>query len=218
MKQNYWEEEYKTTNKDYLWGLQPNSILSKYAELIPQNGKILDIGVGEGRNALFFAKQGFSVEGIDISDTAIQRCMKLSQEYNLNIDAKVDDITSFEIKPNSYSLIILSNVLNFFPDHDIRSIVEKVKKGLSKNGLVYINVFDDLEPGRVKAIEQYRQLGEHSFYNERLEMFIHYFTKSELEGYFLNYKPISLCQSRSLDMTHGESHYHSTLELLAQKP
>ncbi|MFJ7472132.1 class I SAM-dependent methyltransferase [Peribacillus frigoritolerans] len=215
MKQNIWEKEYR--NVDSLWGFKPNGILSQYVEMLPENGEILDIGIGEGRNALFFAAQGFVVEGIDISETAVERCLELSKEHNLNVNAKIQDITSFEIESNKYSLIILSNVLNFFPDNEIKNIIDKVKNGLQKNGLVYINVFDDKEPGRKKAPERYEQLAEHTFYMESSNMFLHYFTKSELEGFFTDYKTISLSQSYSLDITHGQPHFHSTLEIMSQK-
>lgn len=215
MKQNIWEKEYR--NVDSLWGFKPNGILSQYVGMLPDNGEVLDIGIGEGRNALFFAAQGFVVEGIDISETAVERCLELSKEHNLNVDAKIQDITSFEIEPNKYSLIILSNVLNFFPDNEIKNIIDKVKNGLQKNGLVYINVFDDKEPGRKKAPERYEQLAEHTFYKESSNMFLHYFTRSELEGFFTDYKTISLSQSYSLDITHGQPHFHSTLEIMSQK-
>ena len=215
MKQSIWEKEYK--NADNLWGSVPNSTLSRYVEMLPVNGEVLDIGIGEGRNALFFAKQGFAVEGIDISQTAISRCLELSKEHNLNIKAKVQDITSFEIEPNKYSLIILSNVLTFFDDNDIKLIIKKVKNGLAKNGLVYINVFDEYEPGREKALEKYEELANNTFYNKDSNLIIHYFTRKELEGFFEDYKTISFSQVYSLDMTHGKPHYHSTLELLSQK-
>jgi len=125
MKQNVWEKEYK--NVSNLWGLIPNNILLNYIDLLHEGGKVLDIGVGEGRNALFFAKSGFKVEGIDISETAINRCLELSKEYEVHIDAKVEDITTFEIKKEEYSLIILSNVLNFFPIVIFKKLLTKQK-------------------------------------------------------------------------------------------
>lgn len=73
MKQGYWEKEYR--NVENLWGYAPSNQLSKYIDLIPKSGKILDIGIGEGRNAIFLAMKGYEVEGIDISNTAIKRCM-----------------------------------------------------------------------------------------------------------------------------------------------
>lgn len=53
MKLNVWEKEYR--NVDSLWGFNPNSVLSQYVEMLPENGEVLDISIGEGRNALFFA-------------------------------------------------------------------------------------------------------------------------------------------------------------------
>ena len=210
-----WEDEYK--NSELLWGMKPNSTLAQYAELVPAEGKVLDIGIGEGRNAFFFAQKGFAVEGIDLSETAIKRCLAISEKLQLNIEAKVDDITTFDIQPNHYSLIILSNVLNFFPEEEIALIIDKVKKGLVKDGLVYVNAFDINEPSRKKAIDKYKRLGRNSFFDSTNNMFLHYFTKDEFEGFFTTYRTIKTGYTYALDLSHGEPHYHSTLELLAQK-
>jgi len=197
--------------------MKPNSTLTQYAELVPAEGKVLDIGIGEGRNAFFFAQKGFAVEGIDLSETAIKRCLSISEKLQLNIEATVDDITTFDIQPNHYSLIILSNVLNFFPEEEIALIIDKVKKGLVKDGLVYMNVFDINDPSRKKAIDKYKRLGRNSFFDSTNNMFLHYFTKDEFEGFFTTYRTIKTGYSYALDLSHGEPHYHSTLELLAQK-
>ncbi|MDG5788798.1 class I SAM-dependent methyltransferase [Evansella sp. AB-P1] len=215
MKQGVWEKEYR--NVDNLWGFTPNNMLSNYIDLVPKSGKILDIGIGEGRNALFFAKHGYEVEGIDISETAISRCLELSKEYNLNIHAKVDDIREYNIKNEVYSLIILSNVLNFFSDNDISEIITKLKNGLKENGLVYINVFDNEEPSIAKAKERCKQVADFTYYDEKNKMYHHYFTQDELENLVGDYKTISLVKSRFLDITHGQPHYHSTLEILSKK-
>ena len=210
-----WEEEYK--NSELLWGLTPNSTLTQYAELVPAAGKVLDIGIGEGRNAFFFAQKGFSVEGIDLSETAINRCTAFSKKHHLDVVAKVADITTFDVEPNQYSLIILSNILNFFPEEEIAPIIDKVKKGLVKNGLVYVNAFDINEPSRKRAIDKYKRLGRNSFFDSTNNMFLHYFTKDELEELFPTYRTIKTGYSYAIDLSHDEPHYHSTLELLAQK-
>ena len=56
MKQGVWEKEYK--NVDTLWGFNPNNMLLTYIDLVPKSGKVLDIGIGEGRNALFLLNKG----------------------------------------------------------------------------------------------------------------------------------------------------------------
>ena len=125
-----WEEEYK--NSELLWGLTPNSTLTQYVELVPAACKVLDIGIGEGRNTFFFAQKGFSVEGIDLSETAVERCSSLSKKHHLDINAKVVDMTTFDVEPNHYSLIILSNVLNFFLRKRLRQSSTRSKRDWSR--------------------------------------------------------------------------------------
>lgn len=215
MKQGYWEKEYR--NVENLWGYAPSNQLSKYIDLIPKSGMILDIGIGEGRNAIFLAMKGYEVEGIDISNTAIKRCMELSKKYNLRIDAKVDDMRTFDVKPGAYSCIILSNVLNFFTDSDIKDIMTKLRNGLQQNGLIYINVFDEEEPSLTKVKERCHRLADLTFYDEKNNMHLHYFTKEELGSLVVGYETISFVKSNFLDITHGNPHYHSTLEILSRK-
>lgn len=80
-----------------------------------------------------------------------------------------------------------------------------------------MNVFDINEPGRKNAINQYERLGKHSFYYPAKNRFIHYFIKVELEGYLTSYRTIKSGCTYVLDLSHGEPHYQSTLELLTQK-
>lgn len=77
LDQNKISEGYK--RKDYLWGIKPNRFVIKVPELI-RGGSVLDIGVGEGRNAFFLAEKGFEVTGIDISKEAIVKFLDLAQK------------------------------------------------------------------------------------------------------------------------------------------
>ncbi|MEL3958181.1 class I SAM-dependent methyltransferase [Caldifermentibacillus hisashii] len=215
MNQGYWERGYR--NVDNLWGFTPNNLLSTYIDLVPKSGKVFDVGIGEGRNALYFAKQGYKVEGIDISETAINRCLLLSKEHNVNINAKVDDIRTYDIKKEEYSLIILSNVLNFFSIKEVNDIITKLKNGLKENGLFYINVFDNEEPSLTIAKERCKKIADFTFYDEENKMYLHYFTQEELENLVADYETISFVKSKFLDVTHGQPHYHSTLEILSKK-
>ncbi|MFQ5902685.1 MAG: class I SAM-dependent methyltransferase, partial [Candidatus Binatia bacterium] len=50
-----------------------------------QPGRALDIATGKGRNALFLAERGFSVEAIDISEVALQEARRQAQGKGLTI-------------------------------------------------------------------------------------------------------------------------------------
>ena len=81
-----WEDAYRKVN--LLWGLRPDSVLQSYCSLIPE-GTVLDLGVGEGRNAIPFAQMGHAVEGIDISPTAVERCLSRARDAGYRVKARV---------------------------------------------------------------------------------------------------------------------------------
>ena len=114
------------------WGLKPDHILAQYADVVPK-GNVLDLGAGEGRNALFFAKKGHVVESVDISKKALEKCIKWAKKTNLRIKTKVCDLTKIKIDKGKYSLIICAWVLNFFKKRDIETIIRKMKKGINLN-------------------------------------------------------------------------------------
>lgn len=124
MKQSsIWEEAYRSVES--LWGLKPDHVIVDYASLIPK-GKVLDLAIGEGRNGLFLAKLGNEVEGFDISQTAVKRCLKRAKNEKLRIKAKVMDLIEIKIPPNKYSLIILAWILNFFKKAEVKDIFKKI--------------------------------------------------------------------------------------------
>ncbi len=209
-----WEEQYSKMKN--IWGFTPNETLVRYKELVSKEGKILDLGMGEGRNALYFASNGYETEGIDLSEIAVERCRSYAHELGISMKAEVMDLSTFHIEPNTYSLIILSNVLNFFHDKDINAIISKVKNGLIDGGLVYINGFNVHDPSYKRNIDKSQRLTEFTFYRPKTDTYIHYFTKNQLEDYFKNYTIINVNQSYLLDLGHGDPHYHGTIEWLAQ--
>ena len=71
----------KYKEQDCLWGLEPNKYVVQIPKII-KSGKVLDIGVGEGRNALFLAKQGFEVLGIDILKEAVNKFLKSAKNWS----------------------------------------------------------------------------------------------------------------------------------------
>ncbi|MGC9346424.1 MAG: class I SAM-dependent methyltransferase, partial [Candidatus Bathyarchaeales archaeon] len=81
---DYFERLY--AEKACKWGVKPDFILVHFLDLLSK-GLVLDLGMGEGRNAIFLAQNGFDVEGIDISKTAVNRCLQLAKEKNVDVRA-----------------------------------------------------------------------------------------------------------------------------------
>jgi len=213
-KSSTWEEAYRSVES--LWGLKPDRTLIEYAKIVPK-GNVLDLGVGEGRNALFFAEMGYNVEGVDISQTAIERCIERAKMRNLKVKAGVGDLKEVEIPQGRYSLIIAAWVLTFFRKSEVQKIVGKMKGGLMKDGFVYVAVFSPSDPGYERAKQSLQEVEDNTFYSSRRSSHIHYFTRDEIHSVFAGFKTIYYVEGKGLDLDHDEPHYHGFIEYLAQK-
>ncbi len=102
--------------------------------LLPQ-GRVLDVAMGEGRNAIYLASLGFKVEGVDISGEAVEIAKKTAMDYSLDISAHVADLEKDTyIAKDSYDVIICFNYLQ-------RSLMPYIKAGLRKGGFVVYETY-----------------------------------------------------------------------------
>lgn len=69
-------------------------------------GRAIDLGCGVGDNAVFLAKHGFTVTGVDYAPAAIERARTKSQEANLAVTFNVDDITDLRTVRGPYDLLV----------------------------------------------------------------------------------------------------------------
>ena len=95
-----------------------------------QKGRALDIACGTGRNAIYLAHQGFTVDAIDISDEGLK---KLKDKHR-NIRPVCADFDHFDIAPNRYDLIINIRYLN-------RRLFPYIKEGLVTGGVLIFESF-----------------------------------------------------------------------------
>lgn len=65
-----WEEHYRA--KPQVWSGRVNASLAEIAGQLPA-GRALDLGCGEGADAIWLAEQGWTVVAVDISSTALER-------------------------------------------------------------------------------------------------------------------------------------------------
>jgi SAM-dependent methyltransferase len=78
--QQVWEEHY--TERDRVWSGRANVRLVEVAESLPP-GRALDLGCGEGGDALWLAERGWHVTAVDISQTALDRAAADARARNL---------------------------------------------------------------------------------------------------------------------------------------
>ena len=85
--------------EDYFWGTEPNELCHELIKLLPPAPgiKVLDIGCGEGKDAVFMASQGYDVYAFDITENGIAKTKRLAETNNVKVNAFVADINDFKI-------------------------------------------------------------------------------------------------------------------------
>lgn len=82
----------KFSREGYLYGLKPNAYLVSKKSLVPSGGTILFLGEGEGRNACYFAKEGFICDALDASAIGLAKTAKLASEMGVEVSLIHQDL------------------------------------------------------------------------------------------------------------------------------
>lgn len=159
---NEWDEKYNRPT--FVFGKSPASFLAENYHFIPYEGTVLDMGMGEGRNAVFLAQKGYKVTGVDISSVAVKKAYLLGQEMGVKIKGVVASLKEYKIQPASFDAIICF----YYVD---RSLVEKIKTWLKPGGILIYEAHTVREKDR--ASKRHDSLDDGSFLREQelLRMF-----------------------------------------------
>jgi len=130
---NYWNVLY---SKENFFGSGPTK-LAKLAEeiLSKEDSKILEIGCGQGRDALHFSKLGYHVNAFDLSENAVNYVNKAKEIFSFdNLNVFVHDATKKLDFPMAYFDFVYSNLaLQFFEIDLLSKILSNTHKMMKKN-------------------------------------------------------------------------------------
>ncbi|MFP5577963.1 MAG: class I SAM-dependent methyltransferase [Acidimicrobiia bacterium] len=104
MDRDAWNDRY--AQADLVWTAEPNrTFATEVADLTP--GTALDLGAGEGRNAIWLAQQGWTTTAVDFSDVALQKARQLAEASGVEVETVVADVTTFTPARRAYDLVAL---------------------------------------------------------------------------------------------------------------
>lgn len=93
-----YEERYKRVHSEGLFWFknQPTPELLEWVKFnkIKFSDEMCEIGCGEGRDALHLAQKGYKITALDVSQTAIKKCMQLASQRGIDVNFVVTDILS----------------------------------------------------------------------------------------------------------------------------
>jgi len=153
--QDYWNGKFSDPKTAF--NRSPNQML---VEAIRERkpGLAVDLGMGEGRNAVYLAQQGWQVTGVDQSDVAVGQAKKRALEAGVKLDAVVDDLDHFDLGRGKWDLVVLMYVHAWYRGAKPRS-VQRIVEALKPGGLVVIEGFAGDETYMFHSNELLRDFG-----------------------------------------------------------
>jgi SAM-dependent methyltransferase len=105
-QQAFWNEKFKA--QEHLYGTNPNAYIKQKSPLIKVQGRVLCLGEGEGRNALFLAKAGHDVTAIDASEVGLDKARKLTEYHGHTITTLHMDLAEWEPQAEAFDAVTAS--------------------------------------------------------------------------------------------------------------
>jgi tellurite methyltransferase len=179
-KQTYWIQAYQEVLESRKQA--PDFKLIEWLHIIPK-GPVLDLGMGRGRHALFFAKLGRKVEGVDTA-TLSKGLPKAVDVEDLDFTYHRMDVREFQILPGKYALIIASRIIQLFRRADIENLAKKIQAGLRPKGVLYVSTLSAEDLQYFNKWNEVEKVEENTYHYAKYNLDFHFFTKHELLDLF----------------------------------
>jgi thioredoxin reductase/SAM-dependent methyltransferase len=144
--QDAWDQRYASIEQ--VWSGQPNAALVTEVTGLPP-GRALDVGCGEGADAVWLARQGWDVTGLDLSEVALQRAAQHAQQAETQVQWVHADLLDAPLPPSAYDLVSVHYAaLLQTADHDAE---RKLLAAVAPGGLLLVVHHADIDLEHTKA-------------------------------------------------------------------
>jgi len=131
-----WDEKYNVEN--YIYGIEPNDFLKENITVLPK-GEVLCLAEGEGRNAVFLAKNGYQVTAVDSSSVGLEKAKRLADENGVSIEFIHCDLSLYDLGEHKWDGIV--SIFCHVPE-EIRKMLHKgIVKGLKQSGILLLEAY-----------------------------------------------------------------------------
>lgn len=190
---------------EYYWGREPTRLATLAADHLPDDPageRLLDLGTGEGRDAVFFAERGFDVYAVDISPAGLEKAERLAAERGVEITTLRADANEFEF-PERMDAVTSSGTVQYIRPAVRRRQFERFQRATVAGGVHAIFAFvdhPDVPPAPDTTDDEYR------------------FGRDELQGYYDGWETLHSEETIFDDDSGGVPHRHAARIHVARAP
>ncbi len=139
----FWNDFYADRERSIpFFANKPDENLVDYFEKkIIHPGKVLELGCGPGRNAIYLAEKGCTVDAVDLSEQSLQWATERAKEKKLTVNFIHNNIFDIKIKDETYDIVYDSGCFHHIAPHRRMGYIHLVKKALKPGGYFAITCF-----------------------------------------------------------------------------
>lgn len=135
-----YEERYKMGG--YYWGTQPSAMCYEIMKLCPplKPLRLLDVACGEGKNAVFFARNGYHVTAFDAASAGLEKARRFADQAGAQVNFFQANMIDFRLD-SEFDIIFCSGALHYLPQELRGEILGNYQEHTAAGGLHALNVF-----------------------------------------------------------------------------
>ena len=131
-----WDQRYSSDT--YAYGTEANEFLMSMLDKLPE-GRVLCLGEGEGRNAVWLAQQGRQVTAVDSSKVGLEKARRLALARGVEITVALADLKDYPIESKNRDAIV--SIFCHLPPRLRRDVHRRCVQGLRAGGMFLLEAY-----------------------------------------------------------------------------
>ena len=207
-----YDDAYRTT--EAYFG-DPSPLLAEHIDLIPPGSRVLDIGVGQGRNALVLAARGCRVVGIDPSISALGQTKAAAA--SAGVDVELHRAAAHEYDPEErFDAVLCFGLMQILSRAECATLVHRIYDWTKYGSSLFLTAWHVDDPSYERISETWTKVGLHSFRSIDGDHRT-FLARGVIRNLFRNWKTIHHREELGPLHDHGggEMHQHGDIDLVA---
>ncbi|MBO0776350.1 MAG: class I SAM-dependent methyltransferase, partial [Actinobacteria bacterium] len=133
MEQEQWDQLYAGT--ELVWTAGPNQFVAEELAGEPP-GRVLDLGTGEGRNAIWLAGQGWQVTAVDFAAAGLAKAQRLAAARGVTVEWVQADLRRYQPAQGAYDLVLIAYI--HLPWAEFAALLSAAESALAPGGTLLV--------------------------------------------------------------------------------
>ena len=133
MDRELWNERYRTPR--LVWTAEPNRFLRELGERLAP-GRALDLACGEGRNAIWLARQGWTITGVDFAQVGLEKARRHAEEHDVAVEWIEADVRTWQAPSAAFDLVALLYL--HLPANELDPVLRAAATAVAPGGTLFL--------------------------------------------------------------------------------